>query len=1171
MRVEPLPFSSFLSLDRLLHLDHELTRVVGSQSVVHLAALACHSTLQQSARPTLFVFAAEEQETEFLKSLTFFDPSAQCHSLTGFDVSPYSNLYPSRQKIGQRLGWLFHAQNARPGQIFTATVDGLLQKTLPQEVFLDRCLQLRVGTELPSEFLKQLEDLGYTASSSVETPGQYAMRGGILDVFSPAAATPARLELFGDLIDSIRTFDPESQRSTGQIQSIDIIPAQEVLYIDDYLADFSRRLSEDWRDRTVADRDKQELLHQLNRRSYFHGLEFLLPNAYPNLAQPLEYFLNPLNVIFLEPAELKRVSDEFTAQLSFDFSQAEDSPVRPEVSALYGQYEAFLFPKKSKFVHFDKIEIEDFSDQHESFERLEARTTELLDFQAKVKGLIGQTAPLEEFLKSRLTSWRESGEIVFLTSTTLSQAQRLEALCERLSFVGKIVDETSYLWDTWVQEQRAHSNLIHIIPRSLPHNIRFQDEKVLFLRDEDIYGRKAPSKRAPRESFQDALKALSFSDLKEGDFVVHKQHGVGVYGGLKVMSIQGVDAEFIQLDYKDKDRLYLPIYRMGQIQKYSGPQHPSSLDKLGGQGWAKTKTKVRSHLRDLAAELLKLYSVRATITREPYRQPDADYQAFEAAFPHHETDDQLKAIQAILEDMTSDHPMDRLVCGDVGFGKTEVAMRAAFKAAQDGKQVAIIAPTTVLTFQHYENFKKRFKSWPIEIRSLNRFVAAKDVNSTLLGLKDGSVDIVIGTHRLLSQDIQFKNLGLLIIDEEQKFGVKHKERLRKFKMNVDTLALSATPIPRTLNMSLMGIRDLSIINTPPQDRLPTRTFVTKFDGESIRRAVQNEIARGGQVFFIHNRIQSIYGLADELRQLLPDVRMAVAHGQMEEGELEKIMVSFFKHEIDLLLCTTIIESGVDVSRANTMFIDNAHQFGLSQLYQLRGRVGRSSDRAYCYLLIPPDKKIEPDAKERLKVLQENTALGSGITIAQYDLELRGSGDILGEEQSGNINAVGYELYLELLEEAVHEARGEPPLPEDIEPEINLRIPALIPDQYIPDIKVRLNLYKMLSDAHQESDIEKIEEDLRDQFGSPPEPVMNLLGVMLIRLLCKKLCVRDLSAGPKTLSLSMTTDTPLSTNKLIELASRPNKKYSITPDQRLNIRMNEITWPKVYDELQYLVR
>lgn len=1170
MSIESLSFTSFAGLERTLQLDTSFVQVFGSSSPVCLAALCSHSTVQNSKRSSLFLFPTEEEEKNFHEALRFFDPSVQYFSLPAFDVSPYSSLYPSRSRIGERMLWLYNAQKARPGQIFTASVESFLQNTLPQEVFVDLCFELKQGQDLPGNFTETLETLGYTPASVVENYGDFAMRGGILDIFPTSSRNPIRLELFGDTIDSLRFFDSETQRSLENVSAVEITPARESLYREDYLADFVGRLNEDWSNRDVLDRDRQELLHQINGRSYFHGIEFLLPFLYPELSQPVQYFLDPINVFLLEPPELKRVGDELLASQDFEFQETSELIIHPPVGSLYSTFEKTEFPTGSHQVEWDKIEIEDISERPRDVEKHEYRTTHLQDFQSKIKSLGNKTEEIQNYLKQRISLWKENDEVLFFTGSTLSQAQRLESLLERIGFIGKITSETDYLWDTWIQEQRQDSRIVHIVPHRLPENIRFQEERITFLRDEDIYGRKVSAKKESRQTFQDSLKSLSFADLKEGDYIVHKLHGVGVYGGLKVMSIQGVDAEFIQIDYKDKDRLYLPIYRIGQIQKFSGPSNPAALDKLGGQQWEKTKTKVRSHLRDIAAELLKIYSERSMVTREPYSQPDADYEAFEASFPHNETKDQLNAIESILSDMTSDKPMDRLVCGDVGFGKTEVAMRAAFKAAQDGKQVAIIAPTTVLTFQHYENFKKRFRKWPFEIRSLNRFVSKKDVNETLEGLKSGKVDIVIGTHRLLSKDIHFNDLGLLIIDEEQKFGVKHKERLRKFKVNVDTLSLSATPIPRTLNMSLVGLRDLSIINTPPQDRLPTRTFVTKFDADSIRRATMNEIARGGQVFFIHNRVNSIYALADELRQILPDVRMSVAHGQMKEGELEKIMVSFFNHEIDVLLCTTIIESGVDVARANTMFIDSAHAFGLSQLYQLRGRVGRSSERAYCYLLIPPNRKIDNDAKERLKVLQENTALGSGITVAQYDLELRGSGDILGEQQSGQINAVGYELYLELLEEAIHEAKGEGTRKEEIEPEINLRIPALIPDKYIPDIKVRLSIYKSMSDASEESDIERVENDLRDQFGTPPEAVMNLLGVMLIRLLCKKLCVRDLSCGPKTLSLTITEETPLSTNKLIQLAGRPNKKYSITPDQRLNVRMNEITWPKVYDELQYLL-
>jgi transcription-repair coupling factor (superfamily II helicase) len=495
-------------------------------------------------------------------------------------------------------------------------------------------------------------------------------------------------------------------------------------------------------------------------------------------------------------------------------------------------------------------------------------------------------------------------------------------------------------------------------------------------------------------------------------------------------------------------------------------------------------------------------------------------------------------------------------------------MRAAFLVASQKRQVAVLAPTTILTFQHIETFKRRFASWPLNIAVLNRFVSAAEVKKTLADVKAGRVDILIGTHRLLSSDVQFANLGLLIIDEEQKFGVKHKEKIRYLKNTVDTLAMSATPIPRTLNMSLLGLRDLSLINTPPHDRLPTRTFVSKFDMSVIRKSVLTEIKRGGQVFFLHNRVQSIYALADELRSLLPEVRLAVAHGQMDEDSLEKTIVSFFNKDIDMLVCTTIIESGMDIPNANTMFVDQAHALGLSQLYQLRGRVGRGKQRAFCYLLIPRSGSIDDIAKERLRILQQNSALGSGIQIAQYDLELRGAGTLLGEEQSGAVDAVGYELYMDLLEMAVQEAKGQP-LEETVEPEINLKMKALIPHAYMPDIRLRLSYYKALSNIQSTEDIDQIENTLRDQFGQPTEEVFNLMGLMMIRLLCKTLGVRDVSSGINTISLLFTDKTKLPPQKVIELTQQANKKYSLTPDNRLKVRMNTITWQAVFAELEYL--
>ena len=532
------------------------------------------------------------------------------------------------------------------------------------------------------------------------------------------------------------------------------------------------------------------------------------------------------------------------------------------------------------------------------------------------------------------------------------------------------------------------------------------------------------------------------------------------------------------------------------------------------------------------------------------------------------TQDQLSAIENIQKDLASHKPMDRLICGDVGFGKTEVSMRAAFQVLSHHKQVAVLTPTTILAFQHLNSFKKRFEHWGFHVRGLHRFIPNQEIKKTLKDVSEGTVDVIIGTHRLLSKDVQFKNLGLLICDEEQKFGVRHKEQIRKIRSQVDTLTLSATPIPRTLNMGLLGLRDLSLITTAPVDRQPIRTFATKFNPEIIKKAVFHEIQRGGQVFYVHNRIQSIYTLYEELKVLFPKLRITLAHGQMPEHDLEKAMMSFINKESDILLSTTIIESGIDIPNANTIFIDNAHLFGLSQLYQLRGRVGRSRNRAYCYLLIPKNRQLDEKDLERLKILQENTSLGSGIRIAHYDLEIRGAGNILGEDQSGQINIVGYDLYMDLLNQAVQDLQGHETAP-FIDPEINIPLPALIPSSYISDIRIRMSYYKMLSDVSTPEDIEQIEDDLTDQFGKPPLELVNLFTMMLVKSTCREKGIKDISSGPKNLKLKFDPSTKISVQRVLELTQQPNKKYKLLNSDHLLIRINEISWSRIYEEIQFL--
>lgn len=1169
MNLTQLPLRFEKIIERAIERGLQKIEVTGTDSLLTLSVyLSQSSSTALWQAPQLVVVPTTKAAQEFERQFRFFDPETEVFVLPAFDVSPYSGLYPNGRLVSARMRWLHEAQLGKPHGLFVAPIEALLQRTLTPELLKASSSTYRKGDELPANLARELTKLGYQSVPVVEDEGSFAIRGGIVDIYSPAHKLPVRIELFGDTIESLRHFNPETQRSEFEIDSFTIIPPRETLYNDETRFRAARRYRENVEGRPVDEFDKDAIQQSLTHGNFFPGVEFLIGDFYESFASPVEHFAaGDVNLWLINPIEIAREADLLIERMKKEFAESEGAAIRPAVSDLFLTYDQFPQDFARRTVTFSKIEIQDFPGAEESAdERIHASIQEI-----KFPPAPTANEAMDHAL-SRVHDWRKNGAAVLIAAGTVAQSQRLAAFLEKSHFQPRIVDEDDYALPHWFEEQIQDPNLIHIVPRGLSESLRLPDEQLVFLRDEDFFGKK---QRRPREhktsgTLEQRAQAVSFADLKPGDPVVHVLHGIGIYEGLKVMSIGGIEAEFITLSYKDGDKLYLPIYRINQIQKYSGPRGVHLVDKLGGTQWQKTKIKVRNHLREIAAELLQLYAKRSQINRLPFPPNDDDFASFEAAFPYDETEDQLKAIDDIVKDMTSDRPMDRLVCGDVGFGKTEVAMRAAFKAIEGKRQVAVLAPTTVLCFQHLETFQKRFKVWPVTIKALNRFVSNSDARKILEELREGKIDIIIGTHRLLSKDVTFKNLGLLIIDEEQRFGVAHKEKIRKMKVGVDTLTLSATPIPRTLNMSLVGMRDLSIINTPPVDRLPTRTFVTKFDRETIRKAIEAEIQRGGQVFFLHNRVQSIYEVADQLREIVPNARIRIGHGQMDEDELEKVMVAFYHHQIDVLVCTTIIESGIDNPRANTMFIDNAHQLGLSQLYQLRGRVGRSKERAYCYLLIPPNKRIDKEAQERLKIIQENTALGSGIRIAHHDLELRGAGNILGEDQSGHIDAVGYELYLELLDEAIRTVKGEE-IVETIDPEINVRIPALIPDSYIPDIRIRLAYYKTMSEIASPDDMERLEEELNDQFGKLPEPVINLMGLMLIRHHCRKLGVRDLSSGTKSISLAFTDKTPLPPTEVVALATREPKKYSLTPDMRLIVRMENINWPNIYDELMILDR
>lgn len=1072
----------------------------------------------------------------------FGDGAKTVRILPSHDISPYSGLYSSRRAQLQRLSWLYHALFHPQDSVFVAPVKALAQRAPSSDYFLSNCSEFKKGAELPSPLAKYLGGLGYQSVPVVEDPGSFAIRGGVVDIFSPAHDFPVRVELFGDIVESLRFFDPQTQASKEEaLASLVITPANEILFTDDTILRACSAL-----DKRQSSADLLQIKTMIRTGNTFDGIDFLLSDFYADLTLPTKYFLHSPLLWWVDAVDSEALFLADISTLQQEFSTEPTHIPAPQV--LYASIEDIRSSSTRAQISIERLLLS----ENEAAETVDFPTRKIPPSKATTF-----SERLDE-LTSRCEEWLKLGTRVFLFGNSELQFKRLFPAFEKVDITLKKYDPSTSL----------HSG-VYFVDGRLDTGLAFLGENYIFLGSE-YFVKKVDRRPTNVQETMSQAQALSFSELKEGDPVVHVLHGVCIYMGLTVMSIGGVDAEFLELQFKDKDKLFLPIYRLSQVHKYLGAGQNPILDKLGGKNWEKTKTKVQTRLREVANELVQLYAKRQMVHREPYAVNAPEVIAFEEAFPYEETPDQLRAMTDIKADLSAEKPMDRLICGDVGFGKTEIAMRAAFIAASKGKQVAVLAPTTILTEQHLETFQRRFKNSPLQIAVLNRFVSTSNVNSSLQKLRDGKIDIMIGTHRLLSQDVVFKDLGLLVVDEEQKFGVKHKEKIRLLKNSVDTLAMSATPIPRTLNMSLLGIRDLSLINTAPVDRLPTRTFVSKFDFTLIKKSVEAEIKRGGQIFFLHNRVQSIYNLADELRSHLPGIRLGVAHGQMDEDTLEKTMVAFFKKDLDILLCTTIIESGMDIPNANTIFIDQAHALGLSQLYQLRGRVGRGKQRAFCYLLVPRNMQLDTIAKERLRILQQNTALGSGLQIAQFDLELRGAGTLLGEEQSGSADAVGYELYMDLLEQAVQEARGVETTP-DIEPEINLKIKALIPHSYMPDIRVRLSYYKVLSNITSIEEIDRIEAALRDQFGAPPEEALNLFGIMMIRHQCKELGIRDVSAGANAISLAFTEQTRFPGTKAIELAALPNKKYSLAPDNRLKVRMNAISWQNVFDELNYLLK
>jgi transcription-repair coupling factor (superfamily II helicase) len=1020
--------------------------------------------------------------------------------------------------------------------------------------------RLNRGDELDrDELVASLVSAGYVRQPVVEERGEVAVRGGIVDVFPPHRPRPIRIELLGDDIESLREFDPASQRSQAELESLIAPPPREILGDRSLIVDRADQIRALGAELGVADRFVDPLVDTLLRGNIPPGAEAIGPLLQPAMETFFDFLPEDAPILLAEPSSGRDRMQHFAEE------------------ALEG-YEALVAAKErvactpgALLLLPEEIEARLEARSAIALERLEVVTRQsethvvrTAVHDALVKSLRearGTEAPLAPLL-SALRGWSEEGIRVVIAAAALSTGERARALLAESGFDVELVRDPGPT-ETW-----STAGAVEVRLAELSEGFALRDDGLVVLTDQELFGpREKPRKVAGwRESA--AIDALG--QLSGGDFLVHAEHGIGIYRGLVLLEVGRFRDEFLRLEYEGGDRLFVPVHRLNLIQRYVGSEGAApKIDKLGGVTWEKTKRGVRKSMRVMAKELLDVHATRELLPGTPFPGRGPALEAFEAEFPYEATPDQAKAVDDVIEDMVRPQPMDRLVCGDVGYGKTEVAARAAHQVLQAGKQVAILVPTTVLCQQHAETFVERFKSLPVRVESLSRFRSPKESREVLSGLADGSVDIVVGTHKLLQKSVAYRDLGMLVVDEEHRFGVAHKERIKQLKQTVDVLTLTATPIPRTLQMAFSGLRDLSVIETPPPDRLAIRTQVCRFDDSLVREAILREVRRGGQAFFVHNRVKTIYAMAEWLERTVPEVKILVAHGQMPERELEDRMVRFMKGEFDVLLCTTIIESGLDIPRANTILIDRADALGLAQLYQLRGRVGRSNRRAYAYLLIPGEAALTPDATRRLEALQDLTELGSGFRLANMDLEIRGAGNLVGGEQSGHLGAVGFDTYMELLEEAIEELRGGV-RPLDIDPEIKLPIPARLPESYVSDVSQRLVLYKRLAGAPDPEVAEELRDELLDRFGPLPTESENLVDVIRLKIAARDLGIVKLELVGEEIVVTAAPTSRVDPALLVELVTGPRGEIRVMPDQRVCARIEGTTPAQLFGRAHWLL-
>jgi transcription-repair coupling factor (superfamily II helicase) len=1103
------------------------------------AALALAEATHSDQRLYVVVVDAARELDRLAAELRFF--AGERLTLLAFpdwEVLPYDLFSPHPDIISERLRTLFELPQTRHGCLVVAA-DTLMQRLPPKQYVQSRAFELARGQGLELEpFRQRLTDAGYASVSQVTSPGEFAVRGSLFDVFPMGGAAPLRIDLFDEEIEAIRRFDPETQRSLDALDSVRLLPAREMPLDAEAVKDFRRR----FRTRFEGDPSRTTLYRGVSEGLAPAGIEFYLPLFFEATATLLDYL--PANAVIVRDAALPGALAKAWSGIETRYEDRRHDIERPVLAPA----ELFVAPPElaARLDGFAAITLETFAGDT----TLAGTADNVRNFPTVAPRELRADARAQEPLAALDGFLREFDGRVLIAADSPG---RREVLSELLRGHGHSIAPVQG-WEAFLDGNAA----LALTVAADVGGLTLTQPRIAIISEAQIFGARARQERRRKRAAVDPEAILrDLQDLSPGAPVVHEEYGVGRYVGLQSMEVAGQPGEFLVLEYLDGDRIYVPVQALHLVTRYTGAAPEGApLHKLGTDQWAKARKRAADQIRDVAAELLDLYARRKAQKGLQLALSESDYQSFADAFPFEETEDQAEAIRKVLADLQSDRPMDRIVCGDVGFGKTEVAMRAAFVAAQGGKQVAVLAPTTLLVQQHLANFRDRFADWPVRIEGLSRFGNAKETQATLAGLERGSVDIVVATHRLLHAHARFKDLGLLIVDEEHRFGVRDKERLQALRANVHVLTLTATPIPRTLNMALGGLRDLSLITTAPAERLAIKTFVIEWHGPTVREAVLRELRRGGQIYFVHNEIRTIDRIAAEVQALVPEASVRIGHGQMRERDLEQLMVDFYHRRFDLLLCTTIIESGIDVPTANTIIINRADHMGLAQLHQLRGRVGRSHHRAYAYLIAPPRKALAGDAAKRLEAIESMEELGAGFVLATHDLEIRGAGELLGEQQSGQMTEIGLALYLDLLEHAVKALKEgrEPALDKPLAAatEVELRLPAFLPEAFIADVHVRLGLYKRIAAAASAEALDELTAEVHDRFGALPPPAQSLIRIAKLKLTARALGIRRLDLGPQGGSVTFEERNAIDPAAVVRMMQQAPREYRLDGPLRLRI-------------------